>query len=149
MKNRNLIVAAGVAVVLVALLLVNVRIFQPGEAAKATNTEQTKAEPLPAVFPKDFPIYPGATYLGADNDQGQINGRSWDRGWFETRDEGPKVIEWYDAHLEQAGYPPVKSNKNGTDKQFSFAPGKEIIQMEVFTETNKPTTISVDFYTAP
>ncbi len=149
MKNRNLIVAAGVALVLVILLLANIRIFQPGDAAKLVKTGEAKAVSLPAEFPKDFPVYPGAIYTGADDDQGQINGRMWNRGWFETRDAGPKVIEWYDAQLTQAGYSPLKTSKKGSDKQYSFATEKEIIQMEAFTETNKPTTFSVDFYAAP
>jgi hypothetical protein len=145
MKKQSIIISIGVLAALLVILFANRHVFLPTENRVA---EPTKIVPLPSNFPKDFPIYPGATYLGADEDQGQINGRSWDRGWFETKDEGSKVIEWYDAHLTQAGYPPVNSNKDGTDKQYSFAAGKEIIQMEVFTETNKPTTFSVDFFTS-
>ena len=143
MKRGNLAILVGIALVLAVLLVANRHVFLPGQDRQSA---QAPAVPVPAQFPADFPIYPGAAYTGAEESVGQVNGRWYDRGWFETRDDPAKVIAWYDSHLPEAGYPPVTTLDRGYSKLYGFAAEKGAIQLEVFIEQDKPTDFSVDFY---
>lgn len=145
MKRGNLAILLGIAVVLATILAANRHVFLPGQGPRAG---QPPAVPLPPAFPADFPIYPGAAYQGAEEAQGQINGRSYDRGWFEIREDSQKVIAWYDGQLASAGYAPVATFDEGYSRRYGFAADKGVAQVEIFIERdkNKPTTFSVDFF---
>ncbi len=143
--KRNLIVLLAVAALGLVILIPNLHIFLPDAANQAAASTPV---PLPADFPKDFPIYPGALYQGADEAVADVGTQSYNRGWFEIRTPAQTVIDWYTAHLAGAGYAPVATRDQPGTKHFSFAPAKPVLALEIFPETNKPTTFSVDFATA-
>ena len=141
MKTRNLAILLGIGLIVVVILFANRGVFLP---TGASSTPQAKAIPLPQVFPRDFPIYPGAAYQGSDEDGELLNGRPFDRGWFETHDAAKKVMQWYDAQLASAGYKPVATQDKKGSRLYSFDGSKGIISMEIFDEN--VTSYSVEYY---
>src|SRR5947209_2445146 len=96
---------------------------------KSGGSSSSAAVPLPVDFPKDFPLYPCAKYLGRDQLVGQVDGRWYDRGWFETHDSGPAVLDWYNAHLSGAGYNPVTNVQSPGETRIGFASDKSAVEM--------------------
>jgi len=84
-----------------------------------------KAEsPLPgAVYAKDVPVYPGATYIGTmgGHSSGSIGGpvsgesQSW---FFKVSDPGEKVVEFYKKKLPGAKL----ENNDAGDQTFTLIP---------------------------
>ena len=151
MKNQRLLAVAGIVgvIVVIALAFGARQVFFSGDGDAGESSGERKAAPLPAEWPKDFPVYPNATYLGADELQGQINARWFDRGWFETRDDPDQVIAWYDGQLTGAGYAPVTTLDTGYSKRYAFPAEKSVVEMEIYFDRSKPTAFSVDFFVTP
>src|SRR5947209_4911533 len=123
MKRRGTVVVISL---LGALLIVLLAVFLGSRVGSGTRSASSvgsskKAEPLSHRFPRDFPLYPGAEYEGSDPAQGEAEGRSYDRGWFHSRDDGRKVISWYDTHLAGAGFTPTNATDTGGGKKYIFA----------------------------
>lgn len=146
MKVRQLAIPFGVVILLATILIANRHIFL---ATTSSTTTPSRAMPLPPRFPSNFPVYPGAVYLGAHEAVGQARGRSYDRGWFAVLEEGRTVVRWYRAQLPQHGYAPIDENEARTGGRFNFGGDKEVFQMEIFVSRDAPTIISVDFYSTP
>jgi hypothetical protein len=86
-------------------------------AAPTTTTVNTPSGPatastgsLPADFPKDVPVYPGATIVSASN----VGGTSG--AVLSTADEGDKVAAYYKDELAKQGWSsPQAMNAGGTN----------------------------------
>jgi len=142
--NRHELVPVLAIVVLLAVLVVaNRHVFIPphGGAARAAES----GVPLPKTWPKTYPMYPKAAYLGRDTAQGQVNGHWYYKAWFETQDDSTAVIDWYNRHLSAAGYKPIATTNTGYSEKYAFASGKRAVDMEIFIAHSHPTDISVDF----
>lgn len=147
MNRRNLIVLICAALVVAVILVANRDVFLRAKPQGPV----ASGVPLPAEFPQSFPLYPGARYLGAKELQGQVDGRWYDRGWFEVRDDGHKVIDWYDTQLSARGYAPVAKLDTPDGKRYGFATQSGTVEMEIFSGSDgkDPTTFSVDFFSTP
>jgi hypothetical protein len=131
---------------LAVTIVANRHLFFP--RVQASQMPRTLAASPPVQFPPDFPIYPRAVYVGTEAG-GQTNGRSYDRGWFAVREDGNRVAVWYADQLVQTGYSPVLTSETPRVRQYSFAADKNVVRVEIFVETDRPTTFSVDFYSPP
>lgn len=142
MTTKNIVTTICLAVLVVVLGIANRHVFIPtrGEAIGVH-----RLIPLPKTWPGSYPIYPTADYLGRDAQQGQVGGRWYDRAWFESHADAKAIIRWYDSRLPAAGYKPIATRNTGYSKQYGFAVGKRVVDMEIFINSNKPTDISVDF----
>ncbi len=141
-RNQNLGMLLGIAVVVLVIGVANRHVFIPPHEAAA------KPIPPPRTFPRDYPIYPGASYQGRDEEKEQVNGQWYDRAWFHIRESSDKVIAWYNAHLKSAGYKPVTTRNGSDSKRYGFGMAKKILQMEIFIAHHGPTDFSVDFPSA-
>jgi hypothetical protein len=145
-KKHDLGALLFVAGALLTVIVANRHLFlRPAQASQAP---QTVTIIPPPQFPADFPIYPGTVYVGTEAG-GLANGRSYDRGWFAVREDGNRLAVWYADRLVQSGYSPVLTSETPRVRQYGFAVDKDVFRMEIFVETERPTTFSVDFYSPP
>ncbi|EKD49482.1 MAG: hypothetical protein ACD_63C00126G0001 [uncultured bacterium] len=85
-------------------------------------TEEGKSEfgtgEIPANFPSDLPLYPGATasytFVGSGNEEGSASAT------LETSDSMDKVSSWYKQNIESNGWSITRTDQWGADSdQFS------------------------------
>lgn len=134
----------GAAIVLAVLVFANRHVFIPGHF-NVYSASAPKGYPLPKTWPRRFPIFPHAAYLGRDMQQGEVSGEWYDRAWFETRTDATHVIEWYSSHLDKTRFIPVSTDKNHSSATYTFASGRRVVDMEIFIARGAPTDFSVDF----
>ena len=146
MNVRQLAIPFGVVILLATLVVANRHVFFGTTSATTT---PGRALPLSPRFPANFPIYPGAAYLGDHEAAGNVRGRWYDRGWFAVRDDGRTVMQWYRAQLERHGYPPQETSEARTGRRYTFGADKDAFQIEIFVNRDEPTLIAVDFYSTP
>jgi hypothetical protein len=139
-KRQDFFPVLALLILLAILVVANRHVFIPPRGGLAES-----GVPLPKTWPKTYPIYPGADYLGRDTAQGQVNGRWYDKAWFETQDDSTKVINWYNRRLAAAGYGPISTDNTGYSEKYAFASGKRAVDMEIFFAHNHPTDVSVGF----
>lgn len=92
---------------------------------------------LPADFPKDIPVYTGATVVaGATGAMGK--GAS-----FSTADDAAKVAEFYKAELAKQGWTDVKSMAAGPATSVTASKDKRMLAIGITKGPDGKTMISV------
>lgn len=112
-------------------------------AVNAVTNAATNAMPtgttgsLPADFPKDIPVYTGATVIaGATGAMGK--GAS-----FSTADAADKVAEFYKAELPKQGWADVKSMAAGPATTVTASKDKRMLAVALTKGADGKTMISV------
>jgi ATP-binding cassette subfamily B protein len=138
----------------VTVLLIGVNLLQPWPL-KVLVDNVVGGRPLPDVFqliaalpppdmPSDFARYPNARYDGPQQLAGEINGRRFDRLWFETNDSGSAVIDWFRQHLS-GDYQPLATINTGYGERYQLPPTRRVVAVEVFVDPHAPTVFSIDY----
>lgn len=92
---------------------------------------------LPADFPKDIPVYTGATVVaGATGAMGK--GAS-----FSTADDAAKVADYYEAELKKQGWTDVKKMAAGPATSITATKEKRMLAIGLTKGTDGKTMISV------
>ncbi len=100
--------------------------------------------PAPTDFPSDFPLYPNAHFVRSQPRAGQVNGRWFDRLWFETGDAGQTVNAWYKQRLVQ-DYKPVMTMSMGDSQRFQLDPNQRVLTTEIYNDAHQATIFSIDY----
>lgn len=97
---------------------------------------------IPANFPKDFPVYPGAKVTGSFSANGDDSSKGTSVVWT-TGDDPAKVGTFYKSELVKAGYTIVTEYSQADSTSLTFEKGTTSGFMAVAKGDNNQTTISV------
>jgi hypothetical protein len=100
------------------------------------------SDKIPDSFPKDFPVYKGASVKGSYT--GNSNGISGTVVTWETGDSVQKVKDFYDSALKDSSYSSTSSGDTGGSSFWAgeSKDGKKAVYVMVTTENNKTSIIA-------
>jgi len=113
-------------------------------AVNAVTNAATNAMPtgtvgaLPADFPKDIPVYAGATVVGGATAGAMGKGAS-----FSTADDAAKVSDYYKAELPKQGWTDVKMMAAGPTSNVTASKDKRMLAISIMKGADGKTMISV------
>ena len=114
---------------------------RPSTNAATSATVESRA--LPADFPKDIPLYPGATVNGAASGTRGLGAS------FSTADAPDSVAEFYESELKEQGWVEVVKLTAGPATSISASKGNRVFAVGLTKGADGRTMISVGETTRP